>query len=554
MLTELFVKNFALIDEIRLSFGKGFSIISGETGAGKSILVGALGLAIGGRASPTMIRTGEKEAVIEAVFDTGDHTILKVLLEEWSLNDNNQVLIRRHLSAEGKNRIYVNGQSASLSQLEKIGSFLVDLAGQHDQQILLNEENHLPLLDGTAPLKKEYALLYAPYESLARQIAEEEKKLQARDQRLDYLKFQLAEIDKAGLKTEGEEEELLSEKARTKNAAFFAELSSQAEQTLDSGETSVQSALDALCSKLDKARNLDATLEKPLNLIREAKVLLLEAAGCFSNDPAEADPARLEEIEARLFLIHQLKKKHGGSLSEVLTKAQTLRDELKNLTNLEDVLTDRRKELKVLGDKVFTKAAELSEWRKKQARALSKAVEKELADLSMLGVKFHVHVSHPEKPAVADCGADGFDKVRFDLSANAGEDPKPLSQIASGGELSRIFLAIKKIVGGKNDPMTLIFDEIDSGIGGGVAEVVGKKLKEMSGRDQVLVVTHLPQVASQADEHYVIEKGKTGERTRTRVKTLESAGERETEIARMLGGVSISDKARAHAREMLRAK
>ncbi|MDO8518682.1 MAG: DNA repair protein RecN, partial [Deltaproteobacteria bacterium] len=307
---------------------------------------------------------------------------------------------------------------------------------------------------------------------------------------------------------------------------------------------------DGFCGKLDKAKNLDASLEKPLTLIREAKVLLREAAGYFSCSD-QADPNRLEEIESRLFLIHQLKKKHGGSLGEVLSKAQTFRDELKNLENLEDVLVDRRKELKILGEKVLSKAAELSETRKKKARLLSKAVEKELADLSMPGVKFHVSLSHPEMPTVADCGADGFDKVRFDLSANAGEAPKPLSQIASGGELSRIFLAIKKVLG-ESAPMTLIFDEIDSGIGGGVAEVVGRKLKEMAGQDQVLVVTHLPQVASQADTHYVIEKGKSGDRTRTRVKVLETASERETEIARMLAGVEISDKARAHAREMLK--
>lgn len=570
MLTELFVKNFAIIDEIRLRFEPGFSVISGETGAGKSLLVGSLGLIIGGKASPTMIRSGENEAVVEAVFDISDNKSVKTRLEESGLKTEDQLVIRRQISTEGRSRIYINGSAATLSQLELIGQDLVDLSGQHDQQVLLKEENHLGLLDaanvgrrhlsadglvaGAVPLQNQYTQIYLPYQKLKEELDKERRLVSERDQKVDFIRYQLQEIEKADLTDEKEEENLIAERTRAKNADFLFDLTRNAAELLQSEQNSLIEQLDSLSIRLERGISLDPTLEEGLKLLKEGREPLGEAGRYFEDyvRNLSVEPARLEEIESRLYQLHQLKKKHGGSLLEVISRGKELRDELNSLENLDHTIEEKEKELDVIGKSLLKLAKKLSDERESKAEILEKEIKKELSQLSMPKVQFHIHVDSPSSPQISDCGPSGYNQVRFDFSANPGEKPKPLAKIASGGELSRIQLALKNVLGTRPHPITYIFDEIDSGIGGGVAEVVGRKLKEIAKSNQVLCVTHLPQIASFAGHHFVIEKKQIRERTQTDVRNLAELDQREEEIARMLGGVRITEKTRAHAKEMLK--
>lgn len=555
MLTELFVKNIAIVDEIRLSFGRGMTVLTGETGAGKSILVESIGLVIGGKASPQMIRSGEKEGVIEAVFSLEGKREARMLLKEWGLVDDEQVIVRRHLQSEGKNKIYLNGKASSLSQLSALGPQLIDLVSQNDQQILLNEENHIAILDEGSD--REGLSAYREMYGIFQQLREEHEALKRagnnRVERVEFLRFQVAEIDKARIVDPDEEQKLVEERGRARNATLLREIALEGEAGLVSGEGAVVDLLDRLTGQLKKGIEVDPSLSTAAELICQAHEPLAEAGRFFSRyqESLTADPARLEEIESRLYLIHQLKKKHGTTLAEVLERAEKLRSELRLLENHDDTLAKKRAEVEKMGKRLLDLAQRISDSRKAEAKKLEQKITKELKELSLPRAQYRIQVTTPSTPSPSDLGPDGFDSVRFDFSANAGEEPRPLSAIASGGELSRILLGIKTAVCVRSEPVTSIFDEVDSGIGGAVAEVVGKKLKSLSQKGQVLSVTHLPQIASLADCQMVIEKRVLEKRTRVSAKVLSTAREREEEIARMLGGVTVTDKTRAHAKEML---
>jgi len=555
MLTELFVKNIAIIDEVRLSFGPGMTVLTGETGAGKSILVESIGLVIGGKASPQMIRSGEKEGVIEAVFSFEGKGLAKGLLKEWGFGDEDQLIVRRHLQSEGKNKIYLNGRASSLGQLSTLGPHLIDLVSQNDQQILLNEATHLSLLDEGDDGRElaSYREHFKTFEQVRADWEVLKRAGENREERAEFLRFQLAEIDRAALTDPEEEQKLVEERARARNATLLNEIALEGEQSLVSGEGAAIDLLDRLVVRLEKGREIDPSLAEVAELLARAREPVQEAGQFLSRyqEKLSGDPTRLEEIESRLYLFQQLKKKHGATLADVMARGEKLRAELKTLENHDDTVAKKGEEMEVLGKKLVGLAQKISAARRGKAKKMEQKITEELKELSLPRALFRIQVTTPPKPGVEQLGPDGIDGVRFDFSANAGEAPLPLTAIASGGELSRILLGIKTTMGSRSEPATSIFDEVDSGIGGGVAEVVGRKLKGLSRKGQVLCVTHLPQIASLADTHIVLSKKVVDKRTRVNARPLSAAKEREEEIARMLGGLKLTDKTYAHAREML---
>jgi len=556
VLTELLIKNFVLIDELRLELKKGFVCFTGETGAGKSILVDALSLLSGGRADTDLIRSGEIEAIVEGVFEIPQNESpspqpsplkgegVKSLLEEqgFSLNDD-PLIIRRLISTQGKSRIFINGQNATLAQLERIGSSLIDLAGQHDQQSLLKTESHRDFLDSSLDIQKllaEYCATYVVYQEGLAEIEDLRRKLAQKNQRGEFLKFQIDELEKAKLSDPSEEDNLIAEKGRAKNAALFGALAG-----LASDDSSLRN-LDILIAQVHKLTEFDSRLGNVSTLLEESKINLTEAIQVIGDICEEIDiqPGRLEEIESRLYQIFQLKKKYGVNLAEVMAYFDKVKEEMATLDQGDDLLQQKEADIKSLSSKLLKQAITLSEVRKKRAKVIEKEVEKELKELGMSGAKFRWDInSHAD---INHCGLYGIDQVHFEIAPNPGEGFKSLSQIASGGELSRVLLALKVTL--TDSGPTRLFDEIDAGIGGETGLVIGKKLKRLSESGQVLCVTHLPQVATHSDQHFVISKSVEQKRTRTRVVEVENE-KRVEEVARMLGGVSAT--ALDHARGML---
>ncbi len=556
MLVELSIKNFALIEELRLQFKQGFTVISGETGTGKSILVEALGLLLGERADLDLIRAGSGEAMIEAIFDISHNNKIQTRLVDEGLEEGNELILRRILSAEGRSRIYANGRTITLVQLEELTRPLVDLSGQHESQLLLKTNHHASLLDQDPSIQKllcPYKTTFDDFKKMDHEIAELKQKSQKKEEEIDFLRFQLKEIEAGRFDNDEEEEQLLEEKARAKNAGFFYELTSQAETCLTERETSVVCQLGGLLQKLKKGYDLDPSLKEGFELVDQARRHAEEASFFLSKykNRIDVEPGRLEEIEARLYLIHKLKKKFGGSIGEIKKKRDEMAQRLDQLENVDDRLSDLQKEWEALSRKLLDQALAVSLERNKKARILEKGVARELADLAMDKAGFRVVVERAKNRDTRQCTPTGFDQVFFEIAPNTGEGFRSLAKIASGGELSRILLAIKQVLRSDEDSITYFFDEVDAGIGGATADVVGKKLKQLAHAGQVICVTHLPQVASHADHHYVIEKGETNKRTRTTARQVEG-NDRENELARMLGGAVVSAKAREHAREMLK--
>lgn len=566
MLTELFVKNLALIQEVRLDLKPGFCVLSGETGAGKSLLVESLRLILGAKASPTLIRTGEKEAWVEAVFEVPQASGVLEYLEEAGLKEGDELIIRRQISAQGKNRIFANGQSITLSQLQIITQPLVDLTAQHHQQSLMNQDQHLDLYDlaiqaletskaesELIQLKNSYIQVYQEYTAARKDLKETQSRIGEREQRLEFLKFQLEEIQKAQLKDPEEEENLAQEKKRVKNSENIYAVCDQIQGELSDKKNSVLEIFEAIIQKLEKLADVDETLKQGLEQFSQVRDLTQDLYHQFQgyHQDLEFQPGRLDAIESRLYVFHQLKRKYGTSLAEVLETQSQMETEVHELENSQEVLAEKEKKVKQLTDQVLVAAEKLSQYRQKFIKPLGQKIQKELKDLSMPQVQFQVSFEAKNRK-IEKCDADGYDTIYFEFSANPGEPAKPLSQIASGGELSRLLLALKQILGNQAYPMTYIFDEVDTGIGGAVAQKVGEKLKEISQNNQVLCVTHLPQVAALGDQHYVIEKEVEKQKTKTGIRFLKNSKDREMEIARMLGGVEITSKTKAHAREMLK--
>jgi len=542
MIRFLSISNLAVIDRLELEFAPGFNVLTGETGAGKSILVGAVGLLIGGRASAELVRTGEEAAAVQAVFEKPD---------------GGEVIVRREVSSQGRSRAFVDGALVTSAALRDAAGFLVDLHGQHEHQVLLDPAAHLDLLDEFAGLTPDRDGVAAAFRAW-QQVRDERARLAAAEQqkasRAEFLAFQLAEIDKAAPQPD-EDQELLTTRQVLANADRLQRLCADAYTALYDGDEAALPALGTVWKRVGELAALDAKFTPYLEA-REAVKSQLEDLAFFLRAYAQnidASPARLQEIEDRLALLERLKKKHGPALAGVIAKANELRRELHDIAHATERAAELDGELATTASAYERVAGALSTRRRAAARQFSTALEKALADLAMAKTRCEVRFAGTDEGRAAAWTERGLDEAEFYISPNPGEDVKPLARIASGGELSRIMLALKTLASTDAPGKTLIFDEVDAGIGGAVADVVGGRLRLLGEKFQVLCITHLPQIAAYGATHYRIAKTVKGGRTSTGVARLEGI-ERETEIARMMGGADVTAAVLAGAREMIEAK
>jgi DNA repair protein RecN (Recombination protein N) len=553
MLLELRIRNFAIIDELDLTLAKGFNVLTGETGAGKSIILSAVQLLLGDKASEDWVRSEEEEAVVEALFDlSGNREVREKVKERASKShspgEEELLLIRRVISRAGRGKALFNGHLATLGMLSEIGEELLSIYGQHEHQSLQRVETHIDILDEFGELlglRGEFQNNFQKFVSLSEEVKRirEEKDKKAREREL--MAFQSKEIEASKVQI-GEEGALKEERNILLHAKKLMEFATDSEAALYSDKGSVIERIQKIMAQGREAAAVDPSLSHLLKSL-EAALIQLEDVALALRDYSkrvEINPARLEEIENRLEEMDRLKRKYGNSVEAILLFKEKTDEALQSFTDDEERLSRLEEVLAPLEGEVGRLAKKLSGERKRVALALRKSVEKELSSLGMKKTTFEVRIDP------VSMAPKGSDRVEFLISPNIGEDVKPLAKIASGGELSRIMLAMKRILAKVGGMQVLIFDEVDSGIGGAIAEVVGRKLKELSMEHQVICVTHLPQIACFADNHHSVRKQVYGGRTITRVEKLEKEGIVE-EIARMLGGVKVTEKTRAHAKEMI---
>jgi len=577
MLKLLRINNIAIISELELEFGSGLSLLTGETGAGKSILIDALGLLFGARASAELIRTGEERAVVEAVFESAGAA--RAVEAHGLPVDGEEIVLRREVHSSGKGKATVNGALVPVSVLRELAPWLAAIHGQHEPQGLLDPETHIAVLDRHAGLADDAEALGGPFRRLREVEAELEALRRDRreaERRREMLDYQAAEIERANLSA-GEEEALRQEKQIQASAGRLAELSCDAYRLLYGGEDAVVSRLGQVYRKVEELASIDPRLAPHLEAKAGVRAALDDLA-LFLRDYREGlqvSPGRLDEIESRLDLVERLKRKYGATVEEVIAFGARCRADLVSLGSPEEREAALQREREELAGKYLAAARALSRKRRAAARDLEKKMQSELAELAMEKTRFKVQF----QPDVAgdDDGAvwteQGLETAEFLISPNPGEELRGLARIASGGELSRILLALNSVATDDEpeegpgsaqrsrsnsehgfiprERKTLVFDEVDAGIGGRVAEVVGRKLRAIAERHQVLCVTHLPQIASMADSHFVVRKRVEHGRTITDVRPLADA-ERIEEVARMLGGETVTETARRHAREMVK--
>ena len=560
MLVELRIRNFAIIDEVALEFGSGLNVLSGETGAGKTIVMNALGLLVGGRASPEMIRVDKKEAIVEGLFELEGEGPAPEMAPAPGEEARHQVLIKRVIAEGSRSRVLINDELATVQGLARIGANLVQVYGQHEQQALLRTETHLAILDRYAGLETElgeYREAFRHAHELHQRLEELARRHRERDNLLDLARFRVSELERAAL-TVGEDEELAASRTILANAAKLATAAHEAEQLLYGVEGAAIDSIASAQARLAEAAALDPALNEQLELIASARASLEESARTLGSyaQRIEADPARLEQIDDRLQELQRFKRKYGGSIEAAIETLDRSRAEILELEATEESRAEAEAELAKTLDHLWQLARELSTRRSQSAAELKRHMEAELKTLEMRNAVFEARFASAHDGEAAftrdgtALGPNGYYGVEFYLSANLGQPAMALSKIASGGELSRVMLALKCLEARRRAVATLIFDEVDAGIGGGVAEVVGRKLKQLARFHQVLCVTHLPQIAAFADRHFVVEKEQRRGTTASRVSALER-GERIEELARMLGGIEITDKIRRAARELL---
>jgi DNA repair protein RecN (Recombination protein N) len=555
MIKCLKINKIALITQVELELEPGLMLLTGETGAGKSILIDALGLLLGQRASPELIRSGEDSAVVEGLFESGEAL---QFLSAHGLPAEDEIVVRREIQVSSRGKATVNGALVPVSLLKELGSLLVTLHGQHEPQGLLDPAAHLALLDrhagvstgeAVAPLFARLRAIDAELETLRRDRHEWER-------RREMLEFQAKEIESAGLQA-GEQEALVQEKALQANAGRLAALAEEAYQLLYEDEAAALGRLRQVYKRVEELAAIDARFE-PHRAGKTDLLAPLEDLAFFLRDykdGVQITPGRLDEIESRLALIERLKRKYGASPEEVVAFGARCRLELDTTGSVEDRERALLAERAELARRYFAAAQEISRKRRAAAKDLQRRVESELSQLAMERTRFRIQFDPDVPPADAadssSWGNGGLETGEFLLSPNPGEELRPLARIASGGELSRILLALNAAAGLETTGKALVFDEVDAGIGGRVAEVVGRKLKAIAARHQVLCVTHLPQIASLADAHFAVGKRVEKGRTVASVRRLTDE-ERIEEVARMLGGETITDTARRHAREMVK--
>jgi DNA repair protein RecN (Recombination protein N) len=553
MLLELRIKNFAIIDELNLSFSKGMNILTGETGAGKSIILNAVHLLLGDKATEEWIRSSEEEASVEALFDISKNMEIREKIKGKSIplpsaGEEDTFLIRRVISRSGRGKVFVNGNMATLGLLSEIGESLLSIYGQHEHQSLQRVETHIDILDefgGLLSLREEFQKQYQEFILLSEEAERIHAERERRAKERELMFFQSKEIEASKIQI-GEEESLKEERTILSHAKRLMDFTHVSEEILYTGEDSAIERIQKIINQGREMAAIDPSLSQPLKAL-ESTLIQLEEIILVLRDYSrrvEINPARLDEIESRLEEIDRLKRKYGSTIKEVLLFKQKIDEELRTYNIDEERLSQLKEHLEPLRQTVDRLGQKLSKERKKVALELKKSIEKELNSLGMKKTIFEIHIDP------LPLSLKGADHVEFLLSPNIGEEVKPLAKIASGGELSRMMLAMKKILAKVGGRQVLIFDEVDSGIGGAMAEVVGKKLKELSQHHQVICVTHLPQIACFADQHHSVRKEARTGRTITLVDRLD----KETivdEIARMLGGVKMTEKTRAHAKEMI---
>lgn len=557
MLQVLRVRNLAVIDELEVEFGPGLNVVTGETGAGKSILVAALQLVLGARGRPDLVRTGADRGEVEALFalePQARHRLVAAGLEEGE-----ELVVRRVIEAGGRTRAYANGRLLPLAQLEELVRGLVDISSQHEHQTLANPATHLGWLDAFAGLEARCAEVRAAYdraEAAARRVVESREQLRRLGEREDFLRFQVAEIGRVA-PVEGEEEELGAEIAGLRHADQLHGLLVRAEAGLYSGDRAVTAILARVEADLGAAARVDARLARLVEPVADARAALEDAGREIGRAAraAHADPARLAALEERQHELRRLARKFG-TLADALAHARAAEEELATIVGADDRLTREEAEA-VAGRAVAVDLARaLSAARRREADRLGDAITGELASLGMGEAKVEVSVAPLEGAAgvVVDgarLSATGFDRVEFLIATNLGEEPRPLRRVASGGELSRALLALKRVLAGLGPAGTYVFDEVDTGVGGAVAEVIGRKVAEVARHHQVICITHLPQVAAFGERHLHVRKAVADGRTRSTISAL-GEDERREEIARMLGGVTVGPAAREAAAELLR--
>ncbi|KPL03453.1 MAG: hypothetical protein AMJ73_07010 [candidate division Zixibacteria bacterium SM1_73] len=564
MLRNLRIENYALVEDVDVEFHHGLNVLTGATGAGKSIIVGAVNLVLGERASSDVVRTGFDTATVEATFKQNSNDLFKNLLSPLGITcSENTLIIRREVSSKGVSRCFVNDRQVTLGTLKMIGDRLADLHGQHEHQSLLNVARHIEYLDNFGDLNEfldSVSQIYQKLRERQRELVELEKGRKLDQERKALYDFQIKEIEKANLSS-GEGERLIQDKKILENVEELYQLSSSIYQSLHEGEGSIQDRLSISSKEMKRGTELDSRLKEPGETLNSCMIQLQEVARFLEGykESLEFDPEKLEMIRERLNLINTLKKKYGNTIDEILTYSQKIKEDLSNIENKDQTINGLKDEIKKLSDAFKKDCLLLSQKRKTKASDLTKKIQASLSGLGMDKTKFEVQIRSKEhenglleidgRKYFAD--QKGMDRVEFFVSPNPGEESKPLAKIASGGEISRIMLALKSILAKADQVPSMIFDEIDVGIGGEVASAVGKSLKSLASSHQVIVITHLQQIASQADHHFKVFKESLKGRTVTKIKELKE-GERVAEIARMISGEKISELALKQAKEMIR--
>lgn len=550
MISSISIENIALIDNVEINLTEGLNILSGETGAGKSIIIDSINFVLGERADRSLIRHGKSHAVVEVVFDTGNAATLD-MLEELGFERDGTIVVTRKMSAEGKSECRINRKQVPLQTLRTLVSGLVDLHAQHEHQSLMNASNHISLLDGYGGYDEElkkFRALYDEYSDIKNQLAvfpEQEE----RERRIDILKYETSEIEKAELK-EGEEESLIQLRSRLNNVERILSATEGAIASIDNEETGATLAVTRAISYIKNILSYDESLSDVIDRLDSVKIELgdIEETLKSSVDPSAFDSNSLIEVEKRLSLIRSLKRKYGATVEEMEAFYEKESIELNRLLNAEEEIEKLEKALSKVEKSLVKAADKLYELRQTTSEEFSEKIIKNLVDLGMKNSRFRVAITHKDDPS--EYHRNGADTVEFLISANLGEPLKPLSKIASGGELSRFMLGLKNIVAETDGIDTLIFDEIDTGISGNIAKVVGEKLAEIASVRQVIAVTHLAQIAVMADTHYLIEKYSDGDKTSTNVYRLNEE-EVVKEIIRLTGGNTDSDISLMHAKELL---
>ncbi|MCM2265811.1 MAG: DNA repair protein RecN [Desulfuromonadales bacterium] len=551
MLVHLTITNFAIIDRLEVEFGSGFNVLTGETGAGKSIVMDALGLLLGDRASPELIRAGCEEATVEALFDLTGRSDLQAVINAAGFSAGSELILRRVITRAGRSRAYINGGLATLTQLQPLTEQLVAVCGQHEHQALMGRDAHLPLVDtfgGHEALNCEYRELFAAWRATGEHLARLSEAERERARRLDLLRYQAREIGEARLQP-GEEEELAAERLLLQNAERLAAAANNGYETLYAADGAVCAALGRMAGELEGLAGIDPELGQLAETLRQSLYTLEDVAAQLRShlNRIGCEPGRQEEVEERLALLTALKRKYGASVAEILEQQAAIVTELDELEHAEETRAALEAELVGQLTALLDVGSRLGAARREAGERLGAAMQRELADLSMAGARFELQLTELPEP-----GPLGLERGEFLLAPNRGEALLPLARIASGGELSRILLALKRVTPGREQVPTLVFDEVDAGIGGATATAVGDKLRAVSRNAQVLCVTHLPQVAAGADRHFLVVKRELAGRTVTGIEPL--AGEaRVAEMARMLGGAQVTERSLAHARELIGA-